>query len=388
MRKYLTIFWIALVLTSSSCRSEQRPLHTFQRYGSCIYSLAFSPVGKTLASSSFREVQLLDVNAGKEICTLYGGLEESEDLTFDALAFSPDGKILAGSADSKYLYLWDIENENEIAKITMHDKPPPVSNSAIAFTPDGKTILARIRDESHDDGESDLNSITFWDVATHVKTGEVKLQPGRYSYIVFSPDLKLFATAIREDEQRIVTQDQQKIIRLYETATGKLLRTIRPRQTSVGLVVFSPDGKTIGAVVGFISPISRDFNEPEMVQLWDVKTGNEVLTIKGFDYYISCLAFSPDGDILASGRESAPIVDLWEVSSGKKLTSLKGSLKGHEDRREGVMEMAFSPNGKLLASGRGDGTIDIWDIQGIGEKEETPKSIDKGPDTKEGKPGA
>jgi WD40 repeat protein len=372
MRKYSVLFCVALALASSSCGPETKPLRTFQRFGSCIFSLVFSPDGKTLASSSFREVRLLDVNTGIEICTLYEGLEGSDPLTFDALAYSPDGKILAGGSDSKMLWLWDVDAQKEIAKITMHDKPPPVLDSAIAFTPDGKTILARIRDEAHDDGESDLNSITFWDVATHEKTGEVKLQPGRYSYIVFSPDLKIFATMLRQDEKRIITKDQQRIIKLYETATGKLLKTIKPHDTSVGLVVFSPDGKIIAAKVGSYSTIKKNLDRFNTVQLWDVQTGNDVLTIsmpKGYNYNVFGLAFSPDGKILASGRESEPIIDLWDVSSGKKITSLNGSLKGHEGKSDGVKKIAFSPNGKLLASGRDSETIDIWDVQGIGKNQ-------------------
>jgi WD40 repeat protein len=392
MRKYLILFFVALAIASSSCAPEAKPVHTFQSYGSCIFSLVFSPDGKTLASSSFRDVRLFDVNAGKEFCPLFYGLEES-DLTFEALVFSPDGKILAGGSDSKILWLWDMDTHKEITKITMHDKPPPVSDSAIAFTPDGKTILARIRDESHNDGESDLNSITFWDVATHVQTGEVKLQPGRYSYIVFSPDLKIFATMLRQDDKRIITQDQQHIIKLYETDTGKLLKTIKPRDTSVGLVVFSPDGKTIAAVVGSYSVIHKNLDRFNTVQLWDVKTGNDILTIKGSNYHTNSLAFSPDGKTLASGRESEPIVDLWDVSSGKKITSLKGSLKGHENERDyagrpktdGVSIIAFSPNGKLLASGRDSETIDIWNIQGIGITAKPSSSTDNASDAKTNK---
>jgi WD40 repeat protein len=68
---------------------------------------------------------------------------------------------------------------------------------------------------------------------------------------------------------------------------------------------------------------------------------------------VMCLAFSPDGKLLAAGDKDST-VRLWKVASGKlahKLTSRFGE----------VLFVAFAPGGKLLASSSTDGIVRVWD---------------------------
>ena len=66
------------------------------------------------------------------------------------------------------------------------------------------------------------------------------------------------------------------------------------------------------------------------------------------------MAFSPDGERLASGSEDQT-VKLWSSESGECVAT----LEGHENR---VLSVAFSPDGERLASGITDNTIRIWDV--------------------------
>ena len=67
------------------------------------------------------------------------------------------------------------------------------------------------------------------------------------------------------------------------------------------------------------------------------------------------MAFSPDGNTLASGSRDSRTIRLWDADSGQ----LRKSLEGHAG---GVHSVAFSPDGNTLASGGRDKTVRLWDM--------------------------
>lgn len=89
------------------------------------------------------------------------------------------------------------------------------------------------------------------------------------------------------------------------------------------------------------------------VLLWDTATGVLQQTLKGHSYWIETLAFSPDGQLLASGSHDKT-VRLWDTATG----ALHQTLKGHS---RGVQKVAFSPDSQLLASGSYWERIRLWD---------------------------
>ncbi len=109
---------------------------------------------------------------------------------------------------------------------------------------------------------------------------------------------------------------------------------------TVHKIAYSPDGKLI-AVMGAIG-----------IWLYDAETLTEVGMISGGT---AAIAFSLDGQTLASGSRSDRTVHLWDVQTQKRVGSLQ--FPG----RRGVTALSYSPDGKTLAVGYGNGDIVMWD---------------------------
>jgi len=79
-------------------------------------------------------------------------------------------------------------------------------------------------------------------------------------------------------------------------------------------VAYSPDGKTLASGgVGYDPKTQKTWGE---VKLWDVATGEERATLKGHEFRVLSVAYSPDGKTVASGSEDETI-KLWDVATGK-----------------------------------------------------------------------
>ena len=247
----------------------------------------FSPDGTTLASAGVGNViKLWNMPAGNLWTELFG-----HETCVRSLAFSPDSKILASGGTDGSIRLWDLTTGDELLELKGHDKDV----WSLAFAPDGKSLASG----SHD------GSVRIWDVETGREKVAVR-DPSRRVYgLAYTPDGKTLAFGLGASQN-----GQQGKVVLWEVEKGReAVRVIDNASTLA--VALSPNGKTL-ATAGL----------DRVVKLWDLATGKELACMDGHRGFIASLTFSPDGRYVISGGYDSLVgqfpVDQSSLKNGSK----------------------------------------------------------------------
>ena len=122
-----------------------------------------------------------------------------------------------------------------------------------------------------------------------------------------------------------------------------LAHTLTGHSDEVNSVAFSPDGQ-------FLASGSSDFT----VEGWNARTGESVGALAGNTGKVSSVTFSPDGELLASGGLDKT-VRVWKLPVGEPFHAL--------DHSDWVFSVAFGPDSRILASGGADKEIKLWNLK-------------------------
>jgi WD40 repeat protein/serine/threonine protein kinase len=158
-----------------------------------------------------------------------------------------------------------------------------------------------------------------------------------------SPDGGRLAAAVRTDTDEV-------FLKVWNTASGKEIfcsnvsRLTGTRTTSVPRIALGPDGRNVAAVLE---------SRKALLRVWEVKTNNVVFNLDTPEVRSICgLAFSPDGKSLAAAGLDQ-VVKVWDLAAGTEVLT----LRAHTARQ---LSVAFSPDGKSLASAGADGLVNVW----------------------------
>lgn len=347
------------------------------------YALTVSRDGKTLAvvMNQGKAIQLLDMASGNPRPSHAGHLAQ---VWFSV--FTPEGRtVVTCSFDG--LFLWDV-----VAKrVRLAFKGYDGSIAFLQLSPDGRKLYAV--------GWGD-KTVRVWDAAKGEEDRQIPLgrdyEPSPFGALALTPDGKTIAV-----------MSSTQIIRLFDTDTGRELRSFKGPEWIQGsafaadgrsLVIWSGDLKVgiwdaldgrrlreyplpqelhIGQprAIGGPAPTSyhaalspdgrllaignnRPVLPPEKCFLVfkDLATGRDLRRLNNLPVDVNRLAFSPDGRMLALSGATDPTIYLMETASGR----VRGRFTGHSGA---VLSLAFSADGKRLISGSMDTTAMVWDLR-------------------------
>jgi WD40 repeat protein len=289
-------------------------LHTLTGHQQPISSIAFSPDGQQLVSSSFdKTIKLWDVQTGECLKTLLG--HRSRIWT---VAFHPNGKQIASGGDDNHTKIWDLKQGRCINTIVGH------TNAILAVN---LNHLGSYLASGNED-----NTIRIWDVNKGEIIKTLRDHTNRVWSVNFSPDDRLLASGSAD-----------YTIKIWDWQGGNCLRTLRGHHSWVWRVVFSPDAQTL---------VSSSYDQT--IKIWDVKTGACLNTLQGHTSPVICADFSPDGKLLVS-CEFAGMIKLWNLDAGECYQTL------HEHTNS-VWSVVFSSDGQWLVSSSYDETIKLWSV--------------------------
>lgn len=146
--------------------------------------------------------------------------------------------------------------------------------------------------------------------------------------------------AFSPDGRRLATADSS-LVRIWDTESGDLVRTLEGHEGDVWSIAFSRDGRSLAAG-------SAD----NTVRVWDAESGEPRRVLTGHAQPVGGVAFSPDGRWLASGADDSTL-KLWDATTGE--------MRREETFSDFVDSVSFSPDGAFLAATTGDG-LRVWRV--------------------------
>jgi WD40 repeat protein len=279
-------------------------------------SVSFSPTGEELVSVA-RDDHLRVWNPSPR--RLASVLSEA---TFTSghiadISLSPTGEWLA-AGNEHGIVLWEIETRG----LRQHIDSQGRRRQSVVVSPDGKRLAAA--------GDADDPFVEMWEVSQLAFDGNPswRIEAQGCRCLTFSPDSRQLIVADWSGDRTLV----------LDSKTGSVTSELETEQC--WWAACSPDGGQLAVAM------------LDHIDVWDCSTWKQLLQLRGHSVTTTTVAYSPDGQWLASGSKDRSI-RLWDVASGRERFRLLGHL-------DWVEQVAFSPDSRSLVSTSRDGAIKVW----------------------------
>ena len=255
----------------------------------------------------------------------------------NAIVFTPDNKQIVVSGHHE-LTVWNVDDAKLVKRIYTRAERA----YGMAFLPDGKLVVAGGRPGQEGDvrifdlkaaGKTE-NGVTILDGINDPKVMIKQL---------LDVDDSVLCLSVSADGKKIASGGCDRIVRVWDVATGKLEHSIENHADWVLGVALAPNGT-------HLLTCSRD----KTAKVWDLTKKESVLTFPDHQNAVYGVAVNKDSKIgYSAGLDKQ--VRMWNaVGDGKQIKSIG-------NHAEDILKLVAHPTMPLLLTASADKTVKVWD---------------------------